>query len=321
MKPIVYYALDFHCPVCRAVEDASCVARGHEGETLPHASRVMLAEQKNRVELDKRRFRAERHQATGWRKLPAPKTMEEVVDRMLLALSLQSHPCKEVSALGVWKVPSKLFVPGDPVFLHWNNGGGERCGIIAWSSKKKAVIGPKYHRFARYWYKPESQWRDGESKLQSRMLVDVIVDFTEEARREADAAYEDLKNDYNALARRDYEGYPRQFIIGEREGSGGGIRHAILPAFRARRRHRPRRRAGERERRRSLIPGLVLRKHPLDLTCPKCGASPDVECIGWTVPHTICEPRFLAAMKTKREPRWSFRKVPRARSIEQETLP
>jgi hypothetical protein len=117
--------------------------KGYGGETIPHASRVMLAELEN----DKVARRA----ALGREKSIARKNYGKKIDGSSLEgqigmifryLDLQNWPWPfpELNAVGIFVKRAALFMPGDPVFLSFTNGSGERSGASAWSSKKRCPI-------------------------------------------------------------------------------------------------------------------------------------------------------------------------------------
>lgn len=143
-------AHDFPCPACHVEAALSCVIRGFSGESFPHKSRVMLAENANRLADEANRRSRTIHEASGWRRKRAPDSAEEIAERLLDVLCLERYPCDRANALALWKRRTHLFEPGDPLILQWNNGSGTRGGVISWSSKKKCVVGPVYARFATY---------------------------------------------------------------------------------------------------------------------------------------------------------------------------
>lgn len=149
---------DFYCPVCKTDKYVMCKEKGYEGETIPHASRVQLAEHNNAQAARELAEQLKRNAAYGFRTKPTPRSVEEIVGRLLDVFERGDWPVPEVNTLAVWNRRTDLFCPGDPALLSYTNGGGTRCGMIAWSSKKRAVIGPKYVQFSTSYYR--DKWID-----------------------------------------------------------------------------------------------------------------------------------------------------------------
>lgn len=64
--------------------------------------------------------------------------------------SFYGEGLREIDGGGLFVARTKLFMPGDIGLISFSNGGGERCRVTAWSSKKSAVIAHFYTRYARH---------------------------------------------------------------------------------------------------------------------------------------------------------------------------
>lgn len=168
-------AYDFYCPVCKADKFVMCKEKGYAGEKIPHASRVQLAEHANNERARKLREQLKRNMTSGFRTRPTPRSVEEIVGRLLDVLERGDWPMGDVHTLAVWNRRTDLFRPGDPALLSYTNGGGTRCGMIAWSSKKKAVIGPRYAKFSASYYDRKKAAQTGRALTDVRKNFDIVA--------------------------------------------------------------------------------------------------------------------------------------------------